>query len=143
MSLRPALPHEHPAVRSLLTDAALPIDDLDGSQVQFFVATDHSGPVAAVGLEVLGEVGLLRSLVVRADLRRSGIGGQLVDALEAHARLTGIGRMVLLTQTAESFFAARGYRAIDRAQAPEQTQGTAQFRSLCPASATCMIKSLD
>lgn len=143
MILRTALPHEHGTVRSMLADAALPIEDLDGSEVQFLVAANDGGPVGAVGLEAHGDVGLLRSLVVRTDLRGSGIGGQLVDALEAHARGCGVGRLVLLTQTAKPFFASRGYQVITREDAPEVIRGTAEFRSLCPASATCMTKSLD
>jgi N-acetylglutamate synthase-like GNAT family acetyltransferase len=49
---------------------------------------------------------------------------------------------VLLTQTARDFFAHLGYRVIDRSEAPEEVQGSEEFRSLCPASATCMVKMI-
>jgi amino-acid N-acetyltransferase len=49
---------------------------------------------------------------------------------------------VLLTQTAERFFSQRGYSRIDRASVPAPVQEASEFRSLCPASATCMSKAL-
>jgi amino-acid N-acetyltransferase len=49
---------------------------------------------------------------------------------------------VLLTQTAEVFFANRGYRRIGRADAPQAVQASAEFRSLCPASAVAMSRVL-
>ena len=39
-------------------------------------------------------------------------------------------------------FSARGYRVIDRATAPADVQGTSEFKSMCPASATCMSKTV-
>jgi hypothetical protein len=49
---------------------------------------------------------------------------------------------VLLTQTAKRFFEHQGYRVIDRGEAPKDVQGSEEFRVLCPASATCMAKTL-
>jgi amino-acid N-acetyltransferase len=142
MELRRQRPGEHEAVHSLLAGAALPVADLEGASVQFIVVTEGDEPVGAIGLESFGRTGLLRSLAVRSDLRGSGIGGRLVDALESLARDAGFDQLVLLTQTAAPFFAKRGYRVIDRADAPEAAQASAEFRSLCPASATCMFKRL-
>jgi amino-acid N-acetyltransferase len=48
-----------------------------------------------------------------------------------------------LTETAENFFRGLGYEAIDRRYVPEEIQQSAEFRSLCPASAVCMTKSLS
>ena len=50
---------------------------------------------------------------------------------------------MLLTTTAASFFAKRGYRPLARDEAPAAVRATAEFRSICPASATCMGKSLE
>ena len=143
MILRPLLPGEEPQVRSLLAAASLPVADLDDTHVDFIIAADGLDAVGAIGLETFGDVGLLRSLVVRADARGGGLGGKLVDAMEAHARRHGLQQLVLLTQTAAPFFAARHYRVIERHAAPASVQASAEFRSLCPASATCMTKSLD
>ncbi len=59
------------------------------------------------------------------------------------ARAARITELVLLTQTATEFFARHGYRVIERAAAPQDMQGSEEFRSLCPGSATCMAKSLS
>ena len=143
MELRLQLPQEREAIRSLLVGAALPVVDLDTATVHFIVATERSTPIGAIGLERFGSAGLLRSLVVRSDWRGSGVGARLVDALESFARGNGVDQLVLLTQTAAPFFARRGYRVIERAAAPAAIQASAEFRSLCPASATCMLKILD
>jgi N-acetylglutamate synthase-like GNAT family acetyltransferase len=65
-----------------------------------------------------------------------------VQELEKVARTARIGRLILLTQTAREFFAHQGYRIIGRSDAPQDVQGSEEFRSLCPASATCMTKVL-
>ena len=73
---------------------------------------------------------------------RAGIGQRLVKALEGEARAGEAAQLVLLTLTAESFFERQGYRVIDRRSVPEDVQASAEFKSLCPASAICMAKAL-
>jgi amino-acid N-acetyltransferase len=63
-------------------------------------------------------------------------------ALEAFAKSEGVGRLHLLTDSAVLFFAAQGYQARDRSLAPASISATAQFKTLCPASATYLSKSL-
>jgi N-acetylglutamate synthase-like GNAT family acetyltransferase len=50
--------------------------------------------------------------------------------------------LYLLATTAEAYFEHRGYRRIDRTQAPPSIQSTREFASLCPASSVFMIKRL-
>ncbi|HEY5803619.1 MAG TPA: arsenic resistance N-acetyltransferase ArsN2 [Lysobacter sp.] len=142
VTLRPLLIGEMPQVRALLTSASLPVDDLDEASIHFIVAGEGDEAIGAIGLESFGSVGLLRSMVVRPDARGSGIGGQLVEALERHAREIGMDQLVLLTQTAEPFFATRGYAVIAREAAPAAVRRSAEFRSICPASAICMTRQL-
>jgi amino-acid N-acetyltransferase len=139
----PAEAGERAAIEALLRAAGLPTADLAGrDDLRFWRVCDRGRVVGAIGLEPHGDVGLLRSLVVAPELRGRGLGVVLVDALEREARATGLGALVLLTQTAEAFFANRGYRRIDRAAVPAAVQASAEFRSLCPASAAAMIKVL-
>ena len=63
--------------------------------------------------------------------------------MEQRARALGIDRLFLLTDTAERFFSDAGYRRIDRANVPASVTRTAQFASLCPASAACLRKDLE
>jgi len=138
-----ASPADAAAIRLLLSDAGLPVEDLSSAPLQFWVAREAAAIVGAVGLERYGTSALLRSLVVSPRHRHRGLGDRLVRQLEADARAAGIVRLVLLTQTAADFFARRGYRVIDRGSIEGAMRECAQFRSLCPASATCMGKALD
>jgi N-acetylglutamate synthase-like GNAT family acetyltransferase len=128
----------------MLEQAALPTGDLVGTDgVQFWVAEADGRRVGAVGLERHGDDGLLRSLVVDPASRNQGMGTLLVEALEDAARSAGVRRLFLLTQTAQEFFEHRRYVVVKRDEAPESVRASAEFRSLCPASAACMLRSLS
>jgi N-acetylglutamate synthase-like GNAT family acetyltransferase len=131
------------AVRELLIGSNLPVADLDTAPgLRFWVMENNGAVIGAIGLERHGDSGLLRSLVVAASQRSRGVGRELVATLEREAKAAGVAMLVLLTQSAEAFFTQRGYAVIDRRYAPEELSETAEFRSLCPASAICMTKSL-
>jgi len=129
-------------LRLALDAAQLPTDDLDQPGRVFFELSDDQGPIGFAGLEGDGADRLLRSLVVLPSRKRKGNGGLLVAHVEAWARREGVGRLHLLTTTVPEFFRARGYRDGDRATAPDAIAGTAQFSSLCPASAAYLVKDL-
>ncbi|MCB1748753.1 MAG: GNAT family N-acetyltransferase [Gammaproteobacteria bacterium] len=120
----------------------LPVADLEASQVELLGAWSSGELVGVIGLECHGRDALLRSLAVCAERRGQGIGTRLVGALEARARGAGVERLWLLTETAASFFAARGYRRVDRAAAPAALAASREFAALCPATATCMARTL-
>ena len=130
-------------IRRLLEHAGLPTSDLTESRPKFTVLWDGGRIVAAGALESFGSSALLRSVVVAADRRGAGLGGIVVQELEKLARAARIGRLILLTQTAAEFFGHRGYRVIERVDVPRDVHGSTEFRSLCPASATCMMKTLS
>lgn len=138
----PASAQDLSAIRALLERAGLPTSDLESAQPQFAVIRRDGAVVAAGALQIFGTSALLRSVVVAPQRRGSGLGRSIVSELERLARAAGVGRLVLLTQTAESFFAHRGFRAIERSSAPEDLQASEEFRFLCPSSAICMAKSL-
>jgi amino-acid N-acetyltransferase len=141
--IRSATAADLEAIRALLEQNALPASDLGSSRPQFLVAcADGGARVGAGALEPHGTTALLRSLVVAPSWRGRGLGHRLVKALERQARAAGIRELVLLTQTAEAFFAQLGYGVIERARAPEAVQESSEFRTLCPASAVCMRKTL-
>ena len=131
------------SVVALLEAEGLPASDLTEAHLQhfFFIGTDGT-PSALVGLEIYGRDALLRSLVVSATARTQGLGSALVLHAEQYAAAHEVRALYLLTTTAESFFEHRGYRRIDRANAPSAIQSTREFASLCPASSAFMIKRL-
>lgn len=131
------------AAIELLESAGLPSSDLSDAHMRhFFYAGPIDEPLGIVGIEPCGPDALLRSLVVRADARGSGLGGALVAHAESHARSEGISTLYLLTATAEHFFAARGYIAAERAAAPATIRGTREFADICPVSSAFMQKRL-
>lgn len=131
-------------VRALLAGAGLPVGDLDSAPgLRFWVVEDGGELVGVIGLERSGRAALLRSLAVAPAYRKRGLGRTLVEHLEREARAEGIELLVLLTQSAAVFFEGLGYSVVDRACIPDGVKQSAQFRTLCPASALCMTKSMS
>jgi amino-acid N-acetyltransferase len=142
MTLRKAAADDLDLVEELLDANDLPYRDVREKPASFFVGYIDGTPVGVGGIEAYGEDGLLRSVVVEESVRGAGHGMALCDELEARAVADGLDALYLLTTTAAGFFEARGYEAIDRDEAPPSIRRTAEFEDLCPASATCMKKSL-
>jgi amino-acid N-acetyltransferase len=132
-----------PVVLRILSAAGLPTEDLSTARdLRLWLATDGDVPLGVVGLERFGAEGLLRSLAVLPGHRQRGLGRELVARVDRDARAEGVDRIVVLTETAERFFRCLGFEVIDRAAVSEPMKQSAEFRSLCPASATCMSKFL-
>ncbi len=132
------------AMLPLLQRAGLPTDDLRGSAALELWVVDAGGALlGAIGLERFGRCALLRSLIVVPGQRRCGWGRQLVARLERHAQRSGVQQLVLLTETAEKFFAALRYAVIDRQHVPDALKRSPEFQTLCPVSAVCMTKILS
>lgn len=130
-------------VVALLSAVGLPTEDLRASHCEhFFFLGPRSAPTGLVGLEIHGDVALLRSLVVSPQLRGCGAGSALVAHAEQHARKRGVRALYLLTTTAESFFVKRGYAAATRASAPPTIRDTREFADICPASSAFLAKPL-
>lgn len=140
--IAPAHPRDAEAIRALLAASGLPVEDMDENPVAWLVAVDAGRVVGVAGLEAHGDAGLLRSLAVLPTHRGTGLGRALARAVEEDARRRGLRQLVLLTVTARDFFASDGYLQIARAAAPAAIRNTTEFRSLCPATATCMAKAL-
>lgn len=131
-----------PAVLALLKENDLPVTDLDEKK-PLFACIDHQKLVGTGGLELFRDCALLRSISIRKDLQRKGLGSFIVGELEKVVMQRGMNCLYLLTTTAQDFFAARGYEKIDREEAPAEIKDTAQFSSICPSSAVVMRKFLS
>ncbi len=133
---------EASAIEPLLLAAGLPVDDLPADLHHFLFLGSATTPTGVVGLEPYGAEALLRSLVVRPAARKNGLGGVLLEAAEDHAKALRVRDLYLLTESAEAFFADRGWQVISRSEAPAAIKQTRQFAELCPDNATFMTKSL-
>jgi len=139
LNAKPALA----AAKALLESAQLPVSDLTEQHCEHFFYCGSAERLAGlVGLELFGDVALLRSLVVTPDARSSGMGTALVQHAEMQARARGVKAVYLLTTTAEVFFARRGYKKVQRDAAPQAIRITREFADICPASSAFMSKQL-
>ena len=142
-TIRTATDDDLPRILALLTQSSLPTEDLADAVATFLVDERDGALAGVIGLQRFGQAGLLRSLAVAPAYQGQGIARRLVVALETEARLQEIDALYLLTQTAERFFTLQAFEALPREQAPAALQASAEFRSLCPASAVCMGKRLS
>lgn len=128
---------------SLLTASGLPTEDLNGiPQLDIWLLEVEGSVIGTIALERYGSEGLLRSMAVAPEYRKRGLARLLVARLEKDAHADGVHTVVLLTQTAESFFKGLGYSVTDRAEIGPAVKQSAEFRTLCPASARCMSRRL-
>ncbi len=137
-TLRQAAAADWPAVEALLGAHQLPREGARQHLDHFIVAEQHGRVIGCIGLERYGDAGLLRSCAVAQTHRGTGIGALLTRALLDGARRAGLRQLVLLTTTAENYFARFGFVQISRDAIPVELQDSAEFRGACPASATAM-----
>lgn len=130
-------------IRQLLAAAGLPYDDIHTHLHNFLVARQDDAMVGAVGLEIYGELGLLRSLVVASSSQGNGVGRMLFDTIMAYARMRRVRALYLLTTTADRFFGKLGFTVVDRNKLPEAIRKTNEFLKLCPTNAVCMTRRID
>ena len=142
VSVDPARAADLQAIEQLLTAAELPVDGVRDALEGFVVARDAGAIVAVAGIERYGAAVLLRSVVVAADARGRGLGARLVDERLRSAARSGATDAYLLTTTAEAFFGRLAFATITRDSVPATVRASAEFTSLCPASATVMHRGI-
>lgn len=120
----------------------LPTDDIALAGRRFYRLFDSDGPIGFSGLEEEGKDLLLRSVLIEPTRRRQGLGAAAIGIIEAEARALGAHHLHLLTTDAADFFRSVGHIDTDRKAAPAAIAKTAQSRSLCPISATHLVKSI-
>lgn len=144
---RPGAREDRAAVEALLTEQALPTagvaEMFDADATQFLLAEEGEHLVAVAAVEECCKQALLRSVAVRGDWQRRGLGHELVARAVAHAEGRGIAALYLLTMTAEHYFPRFGFTRIARDDVPEEVAKTVEFTSACPASAVAMRKTLS
>jgi amino-acid N-acetyltransferase len=142
--LRSASDSDVAAVAGLLRMAELPTDGLDALVPDLVIAADAAGELVAAGaIERYGVDALLRSVVVAASARGTGLGRRVVEDRVGQAARLGISAVYLLTTTAEAFFARLRFEVVERDAVPEAVRGSAEFVSLCPASAVAMRRRVN
>jgi amino-acid N-acetyltransferase len=142
MQIRRATKSDLSAVEKLLTASDLPTDGVRENFSGFVVADDNGAIAGAIGLEKYGSAALLRSAVVSADQRGTGIGRRLVEQLLERAEEAGIDELYLLTTTAEDYFPRFGFAPTTRTAVPAALKASAEFRGACPDTAVVMTRRI-
>lgn len=124
----------------LLRFYELPTTDINDKNVTLWSAEKETNLLGLVGLEMSGKTGLLRSLAVVQEHQGKGVAKHLCNLVFKHAEDNGVARLFLLTETALDFFLQLGFTEIDRQLAPKDLSSTEQFSSLCPDSASLMLR---
>jgi len=132
-----------PALADALFAAGLPNSDIGDAGRLFFRFENELGIAGYGGLEGGNADRLMRSVVVPPGRQGCGMGRAIVADIEREAAAMGAERLHLLTTTAAAFFSGIGYQVADRTSAPAIIAASAEFTSLCPASAVYMIKTLE
>jgi amino-acid N-acetyltransferase len=133
---------ERDGLKAALAKAGLPTDDAGDAALHVWRFEVGDMPVGFAGLEVHGDLGLLRSVLTLPPLRRKGIGRAMVDVVETEAVARSLRALYLLTTDSAAFFAALGYAPCRRDDVPASIRATAQFAALCPQTAVVMSKDL-
>lgn len=134
----------NPGLIAALKDANLAVDDLGEPNRTFFVYRSLAGAVLGYGgFELYGPDVFLRSVVVTLEGRGKGIGRNLVPLLLYRAYRQGARTAWLLTTTAADFFEKIKFKRRSREEAPAAILDTRQAKSLCPASAVLLSKTIS
>jgi amino-acid N-acetyltransferase len=141
--ISPVEPNALPEVVALLQISSLPTPGVAEHFDSFLVARSEDGSLAGcVGLEIHGDVGLLRSLAVAGPARGGGLGTRLVERLFDLARSKGVETLYLLTTTAEDYFPRFGFERLAREEADPKLEASEELRGACPASAVLMRRRI-
>jgi len=142
MRIERATVDDEPAIKALLVEAGLPVDGAAAAFAQGVVARDAGRIVGAAAIERYGGAGLLRSVVVAANRRGSGVGHEVVSAAEDLARAQGIGELYLLTETAATWFSGLGYAPVDRVVAANAVGESIEFTTVCRDTGVALHRRL-
>jgi amino-acid N-acetyltransferase len=141
--IKNAHPDQIPGLIDFLQKANLPTSDLPSGLSGFTLAMDVEQIVGSAGMELMGKIGLLRSVAVAETHRNQKLGQQLFEAAMEYARKKQVQDVFLITETADLYFEKKGFRRVDREAVPVEILETKQFSALCPASAVVMTMNLD
>jgi N-acetylglutamate synthase-like GNAT family acetyltransferase len=134
--IRRAEPQDLAAVLALLGEANLPTAGVAEHFDSFFVVDEGSLVVGSAGVELRGDVALVRSLVA-ADRRGTGIGAAVLGRALYETRDCLLGAYALTT-TAEAYLARFGFERVPRGLVPQALFESRELQDACPETAVVM-----
>jgi amino-acid N-acetyltransferase len=110
---RRARPGDFEVIKGILEKVGLITDGIEQHRDNFMVAEEDNIAIATGGLEIYGDIAILRSLAVLPEFQGRGIGDGLVRALINFAERRGVKKIFLYTRSAKPFFEKIGFLAVD------------------------------
>jgi N-acetylglutamate synthase-like GNAT family acetyltransferase len=136
--LRQATPSDLKGLKNHLSEAKLVLAGIEEHLEHFWLLFDGDDLIASAGLEIYGSVALLRSVAVNANRQGQGLGRQILQKILEYALSLGIQKLVLLTETAPSYFERYGFKQIARENTPQAVKASTEFKGACSDSAIVM-----
>lgn len=136
--IRPAAVDDLPRILALLTGARLVTAGVRDHLDTFLVAVEGDHIAGTAGLEMYGDVALLRSVAVVESFRARGLGRRLVREALDEARRQGVRQVALLTEGAAPFFARLGFQEVDRGLLDHRLFASKEFADPCCVGAAAM-----
>ncbi|MBI1884999.1 MAG: GNAT family N-acetyltransferase [Chloroflexi bacterium] len=119
-----------PAIEALLVAEHLPPYAIAEFLETFWVVEDGGRVVGSAGLEVYGEAGVLRSVVVQPGRRGENLGERLTRTALREARRRGVRRLYLFTMHAADFFRRFGFAECGLDEFDEAARQSFQYRAV-------------
>ena len=138
ITISPATAADVEEIKALLVANDLPTAGVDDHWKTFLVARDGDAVVACGGAEAYQFAALIRSIAVKPEHRKHGLGRRIVRQLLDRLASRGLREFYLLTTTAEEYFKKRGFKTIDRDEVHPQLLSSRELQDACPESAVCM-----
>jgi amino-acid N-acetyltransferase len=113
-------------VRQLIAGAGMMIEGIEWPAACYILAYDGDEAVGVVGVEAKIDAALIRSLYVKASMRRRGIGAALLAAARKAAHTRGATHLYLLTKDAGKYFARLGFEPVDVSRVMSAMAGAPQ-----------------
>ncbi|MCP2520306.1 arsenic resistance N-acetyltransferase ArsN2 [SCandidatus Aminicenantes bacterium Aminicenantia_JdfR_composite] len=143
MKLRKAIKEDIVFIEKLLKKNKLPYEDISSKIDCFYICSIGEKIIGIGGLEIHGDYGLLRSLVIIEHYRKRGYGKILTQKIIEYAKKKGLKEVYLLTTTAKEFFEKIGFEIVNRNAVPLEIRNSTEFKYLCPSTAVCMRLKLN
>jgi amino-acid N-acetyltransferase len=94
--------------------------------------------VGMVGLEIYGDKGILRSLVLRSEGWNSKVGVELIALIISYGWRKGLKEIYLMASSSRSFFEYWGFVELAWDDVPDQLKVSSQFTEYNPSYVTVM-----
>ena len=118
---------------------ARPLSEIYENIRDYYVVRQHGSVAACVALHINWEdLAEIKSLAVKEEFQKQGIGEKLVDACLKEAREIGIQTVFCLTYTV-AFFQKCGFSIVDKAELPHKVWGECYS---CPKFPNCDEQAL-